>query len=407
VRLDKNILLYTSEAVDIGSVTSDTLRVSQDGALVSGSILVSGDAQVMTFTPDQPWTAGSTIQVFAQSGIQDLNGNALNSYQSLFRAVADETASALQVIATSATSDLPSNAIFGLLFNKPVDPLSVDTSSVTVYDSTQGGYVSADISLSSNNRVLELSTLAGWGASGYRRVDLKGVADIYGNVLSSHNTYFYMDDAAIEDLIAPTVEDMLPADGASDVGINAQVYMRFSEAINPLTFNPELEDTLLQSVSFNSSNTALTYIPHEPFAASSPIQLSAPAVTDNAGNALTPYSVNFTTASGFDLTIPEVESVTPRPWDTVAVNAVVQIGFNEPIWPDSINTDTIFIYDMVERSNIAVSYTQSSDYKTVVVVPDTALAVGRQYRLEVDYVRDMAYNSASNNTIYYTFTAAF
>ncbi|MCP5011763.1 MAG: Ig-like domain-containing protein, partial [Aestuariibacter sp.] len=46
VRLDKNILLYTSEAVDIGSVTSDTLRVSQDGALVSGSILVSGDAQV-------------------------------------------------------------------------------------------------------------------------------------------------------------------------------------------------------------------------------------------------------------------------------------------------------------------------------------------------------------------------
>ncbi|MCP5010323.1 MAG: Ig-like domain-containing protein, partial [Aestuariibacter sp.] len=82
VQLDKNIVLYTNEVVDIGSVTDETLRVSQDGVLVSGSILVSGDAQVITFTPDQPWTAGSTIQVFAQSGIQDLNGNALNSYQS-------------------------------------------------------------------------------------------------------------------------------------------------------------------------------------------------------------------------------------------------------------------------------------------------------------------------------------
>ncbi|MCP5009499.1 MAG: Ig-like domain-containing protein, partial [Aestuariibacter sp.] len=219
------------------------------------------------FTPDQPWAEGSTIQVFAQSGIQDLNGNALNSYQSLFRAVADDDAtSVLQVIATSATSDLPSNAILGLLFNKPLDPLSVDTSSVVAYDSTQGN-ITADITLSSNNRVLELSQAAGWGASGYRRFYLTGVSDIYGNVLPNRYAYFYMDDAAIEDLVAPTVEAMSPVDGATDVGINAQVHMRFSEAINPLTFNPELEDTLLQSVSFSSSNTALTYIPHEPFAA--------------------------------------------------------------------------------------------------------------------------------------------
>ncbi|MCP4274783.1 MAG: Ig-like domain-containing protein, partial [Gammaproteobacteria bacterium] len=318
----------------------------------------------------------------------------------MFRTVADETTSALEVIATSATSDLPSNAILGLLFNKPLDPLSVDTSSVVVN-------ITADITLSSNNRVLEVSQATGWGASGYRRVYLTGVADIYGNVLPNRYTYFYMADAVVEDLVAPTVEAMSPVDGATDVGINAQVHMRFSEAINPLTFNPELEDTLLQSVSFSSSNTALTYIPHEPFAASSPISLSAPAVTDNAGNALTPYSVNFTTASGVDLTEPDVESVTPGSGDTVAVNAVAKIGFNEPITPESINTDTIFIYDTVERSNIAVSYTQSSDYKTVAVVPDAALAVGRQYRLEVDYVRDMAYNSASGNTVYNTFTTSF
>ncbi|MCP3671527.1 MAG: Ig-like domain-containing protein, partial [Gammaproteobacteria bacterium] len=216
-----------------------------------------------------------------------------------------------------------------------------------------------------------------------------------------------MDDAAVADLVAPVVETMSPVDGATDVGINAQVHMRFSEAINPLTFNPALEDTLLQSVSFSSDNTKLTYIPHEPFAASSAIQLSAPAVTDNAGNALTPYRVNFTTASGVDLTKPGVESVTPRYGDTVAVNAVIQIGFNEPITPDSINASTIFIYDTVENSKIAVSYTQSSDYKTVFVVPDAALAVGRQYRLEVDYVRDMAYNAASNNTVYNNFTASF
>ncbi|MCP4470713.1 MAG: Ig-like domain-containing protein, partial [Gammaproteobacteria bacterium] len=216
-----------------------------------------------------------------------------------------------------------------------------------------------------------------------------------------------MDDAAVADLVAPVVETMSPVDGATDVGINAQVHMRFSEAINPLTFNPELEDTLLQSVSFNSSNTALTYIPHEPFAASSAIQLSAPALTDNAGNALTPYRVDFTTASGVDLTKPGVESVTPRSGDTVAVNAVIQIGFNEPITPDSINASTIFIYDTVENSKIAVSYTQSNDYKTVFVVPDAALAVGRQYRLEVDYVRDMAYNAASYYTVYHNFTASF
>ncbi|MCP5010677.1 MAG: Ig-like domain-containing protein, partial [Aestuariibacter sp.] len=223
----------------------------------------------------------------------------------------------------------------------------------------------------------------------------------------SHYTNFYMDDAAIDDLVAPTVEAMSPADGAEDVGINAQVHMRFSEAINPLTFNPELEDTLLQSVSFSSSNTALTYIPHEPFAASSAISLSAPAVTDNAGNALTPYSVDFTTASGVDLTGPGVESVIPDSGDTVAVNSVIRIDFDEPIMPDSINASTVNIYDTIENSKIAVSYTQSNDYKTVFVVPDVALAVGRQYQLEVDYVRDMAYNAASDNMVYHAFTTSF
>ncbi|MCP5011903.1 MAG: Ig-like domain-containing protein, partial [Aestuariibacter sp.] len=414
VRLDKNIVLYTSEVVDIGSVTDETLRVSQDGVLVSGSILVSGDAQVITFTPDQPWAAGSTIQVFAQSGIQNLNGVALYAHQSLFRTVADETTSALQVIASSGRSGLPSNAILGLLFNKPLDPLSVDTSSVKVYDSTQGGYVSADISLSSNNRVLELSTLAGWGASGYRRVDLTDVSDIYGNVLSSHYTNFYMDDAAIDDLVAPVVEAMLPADGATNVGINAWVRMRFSEAINPLTFNPELEDTLLQSVSFSSSNTALTYIPHEPFAASSAISLSAPTVTDNAGNALTPYSVDFTTASGVDLTGPGVESADPGPDATVPVNVVGRIDFDEPITPDSINA--ISILKVIRRSgypttfsSVAVSNTLSSDYKTVFVVPDVALAVGGSYALSVSSprVRDLANNDAATSEVWHSFTVSF
>ena len=412
VHLDKNIVLFTSEAMNISTVTAETVRVSQNGVLVTGSLAVSGDAQVITFTPDQPWTTGSTIQVFATSGLQDVNGNPLNNFQSLFRTIADETTSALQVIATSGLNGLPTNARVGLLFNKPLDPLTVDTASVLVYDNIQRVNVTPIITLTNDNRVIELSMPTGWSANtnnanAFHLISVTGVGDNYGNVLSNHNTFFYTANDAVDDNIAPTVESLSPLDGSDNVGINAQVHMRFSEGINPLTFNPGLQQTLFQSASFSSNNTQLSYIPHQPFAASTQIQLDAPAVTDNAGNTLTPYSVTFTTASGVDLTPPVVEQVIPRANETVPVNGVLQVRFNEPLVPDSINASTVKVYDTIDLVNIATTFTQSSDYRTFTIIPDTALAVGRPYILEIDAVRDMAYNATANNTVYQYFTTSF
>ncbi|MCH2042462.1 MAG: Ig-like domain-containing protein, partial [Saccharospirillaceae bacterium] len=97
VQVDKNIVLFVSEPVNAATVTSETLLVSQDGLLVEGSLEVSGDNQIITFTPIQPWNVGSTIQVFAQSGIEDTQGNPLTDHQSTFRTVEDDATTTLLV----------------------------------------------------------------------------------------------------------------------------------------------------------------------------------------------------------------------------------------------------------------------------------------------------------------------
>ena len=414
VDLNKPVVMFTNEAIDEGTITDESLRVSQDGVLITGSVAVTGDAQVITFTPDQPWASSSTIQVFAQSGIRDLNGNALNGYQALFRTEADEETDGLRVIATSVTRDLPTNARFGLLFNKPLDPLTVDISinAFRVYDRVINQYVTPEISLSNDNRMVEFTMSSGWSANNSTSyshlVEVRsGLSDIYGNEIGNQSHLFYTATNAIDDSVAPTVESSTPVDGSENIGINTQVHMRFSEVMNPLSFTPVLEETLYQSVSYASNNRSLTYIPHEPFAADSTITVDAPAMTDSAGNTLVPYNTEFITRSGLDLSAPSVLQVTPASNEVVDVNAVLQVRFNEPVILESINSDTVRVYDNTERRYIALTRTLADDYQTLTIVPNEVLAVGRSYRFEVINIRDMSYNLRSSWLVRHNFTTSF
>ena len=92
VRLDKSIVLHVSERIDPFTVDADSVKVSQNGALISGTTLVSSDNQVIHFTPDAPWAQNSVIQVFVENRVTDLSGNALNTYQGTFRTAADNRA---------------------------------------------------------------------------------------------------------------------------------------------------------------------------------------------------------------------------------------------------------------------------------------------------------------------------
>jgi hypothetical protein len=66
------------------SITNSTFVIFNGASLVPGTITVSPDGTVATFTPSNPLLTLTTYTVQATSGIIDLEGNALASFQSMF-----------------------------------------------------------------------------------------------------------------------------------------------------------------------------------------------------------------------------------------------------------------------------------------------------------------------------------
>ena len=102
------------------------------------------------------------------------------------------------------------------------------------------------------------------------------------------------------DNVAPTVSATTPAGNATGVSTSSQVYVSFSKAINPATWNST-------TVSFKDNHGALVdgsynngyFFPSQAFGFNATYTMAiGTGVQDNAGNALaTPYSFSFTTAA--------------------------------------------------------------------------------------------------------------
>src|SRR6185312_14456433 len=126
---------------------STSLNVSQNGVLVAGTISLSGNNQVVSFTPSAPFTAGAYVQVFFSPAATDTFGNALNNFQYAFTiAAAVSTTSAPTVIATvpyngsgNGNNPVSTNSPVDIEFSKPIDPTTVNTTNFVLAFCGSGG----------------------------------------------------------------------------------------------------------------------------------------------------------------------------------------------------------------------------------------------------------------------------
>ena len=126
------LVLFLNERIDPLSATG-ALHVSQNGQIAPGTVQVTGNGQVITFRPADPWAPNALIQVFVDSSARDANGNTLIPYQSSFRTADDPATTIPIVISTNPTIGSSGNArniIVTLGFNVALDPSSVTDATV-------------------------------------------------------------------------------------------------------------------------------------------------------------------------------------------------------------------------------------------------------------------------------------
>jgi len=201
---------------------------------------------------------------------------------------------------------------------------------------------------------------------------------------------FTTGETAVEDTQAPVVLSFSPGEGAQNVPLNVVYHAQFNEAVNPLSF-PQDEGLFVQ---FAADNQELRYTPLEVLLPSNAeVTEILPVVTDISGNAASASST-FTTSNGIDLDRPDVNAISPYSGEVdVPVNAVIIVEMTESIDLVSINSNSVYLYDLSANEKVAATVNRSSDGKTLTLIPDTVLENSTQYRTYINGLLDLAGNS--------------
>ena len=396
VRRGSNIVLYASEPLAPDTV-GPALHVAQNGAPVAGTLTLSANSQVLTFQPSQPWAHDALIEVFLEGGTTDLAGNLLETHHATFQVVPDLTG-VRPVVKAFATAGIvggvPINGAIDVLFSKPLDPASVNATTVILRDNVAGQIVPTTVSLLQQGRVIRVQPQANLVSSRQHNLQLtNGLRDTTGLTMQFAQTHnFQTSSAGVPDTVPPTVTSMSPPAGTSGLGINAQIHARFDEQMNPFSLLPDLQSAV--SVFWTGNNRDLRIVRHEPYAAGAEITESFAEAQDFATNAVAaPSSTTFTTGETADVKLPVMLDVSPfANASGVGVNTRLRLVFDDVLDPASVNPTTVLLRE--GQTALAGTPTLEPDGRTVTLVPTQALQPGRSYTFARDGVRDLAGNAS-------------
>ena len=226
------------------------------------------------------------------------------------------------------------NRNIAITFSETMDAATITTATFTLKKGTTA--VPGAVTLSGATATINPTSNLDTGTV-YTATATTGCKDLAGNALVSAYVWtFRTGTSSVGDTIHPIVSSTVPANGVTGVGLNANIAVTFSEAMNPATitttsFTVKQGTTVIPGVVTPVGATA-TFNPTSNLAAGTLYTATiTTGVTDLAGNALaSTYVWTFTTGSAADTIRPFITSTIPHDTATgIAVNANVSAVFSE------------------------------------------------------------------------------
>jgi len=385
VPLTAAVTLFLSKAMDPASTTA-AVKVSQNGVLVSGTGVLSGNGQVLVFTPAAPFAANSVIQVFLTGAALDTFGNALNSYTGSFVTLPDPTGTAPVVTGTipgQTNTNAVLNPVIEIQYNKPLDPTTVIAANAGLFIQFHNQPVAVNLSLRGDRTVRMTPVQPLLAATNYTYQVGTGLKDTTG--LSPVNTYTQtFTTGTTTDTAQPRVLSVTPPDTSTAVGVNAPVHLHFSESLNLLTVSEGVgaairltangNDIGATSISFASAQD-VTITPYQSFPDNTTVTLTATSgLEDPSGNQLVPFTSTFTTRTGSAFSYSNVTAASPADGtQSVPLNAHLQLTVDTAIDPTTVNGNSFALVDNATGATLTGTYSVSPDGHEVSFVPASTL----------------------------------
>jgi hypothetical protein len=381
VPVNSPVWVHFSKVLDQTSVPANAITLN--GGAVAGTIAFAAgpDYTTLVFTPTSnlPTSTGYNVAV---AGLRDTSGNALaafagSSFTTAASASVDTTRGNVTITPTGSAVPVNTTVVFQL--DKAVNPISINSLSMRVYDNSLGKDIPGTVAVSANLRTLTFTPatqlpsqhqICTWnGNPGY-------LYDLAGNQFNYTGICFTTTSAV--DLTAPSVLSVSPPDTSVGIGPNNPVVVTFSKPINPGTVNTNVAlytgSTLYTAgYSLSQDSTTVSFsIGNLPYGTQFTVVVT-PGVIDLANNHLAAeFRSTFTTAPQPLTTRPSVTSMRPGSGATgVPVNAGVTFFTSAPMNTATVNAASLHVSQngvllngaiAFAASNQAVTFTPASNF---------------------------------------------
>jgi len=238
-----NVTATFSEAMTATTINTGTflLRDSSNN-LVTAAVSYNATSRVATLNPAPTLLGGATYTatiVGGAAGVKDSAGNALAVDKVWsFTILADTTAPTVTATSPAAgATGVSRTANVTATFSEAMDPATINATTVTLRDPANN-VVPATLSYNATSRVATLNPSASLAlGTTYTATVLGGsggAKDLVGNALAADRVWTF---TTVFDTTPPTISNISPSSGATNVNRNANVTATFSEVVDPATVN--------------------------------------------------------------------------------------------------------------------------------------------------------------------------
>nr|WP_241654471.1 Ig-like domain-containing protein [Granulicella sibirica] len=326
---------------------------------------------ILQLTPQTPLTPNTTYQVRI-AGVKDPAGNTLSTVTNSFTTGATFDLAGPQVVAY----DPPNGAEVGtnispkFYFNKPLNPITVTTSSFRMYRDDTGQNIPISVIPATNGLSVTLEPLHAIAPNGqYEFAAGYGFQDANGN--NGNGLTIYFSTGAGTNTTGPSIT-VSPGAGATGIPLDTHVVATSSAPIDPTSWTQssiQVLDNLSQAVAGTIGLTdtqTLTFVPTNPLSQNVTYTVKAGGFNDANGNPATLSNTNFRTgtSAGTDgLTLASTNI--PSGAANVANTQAIILTFSQILNPASVNDSTLRVLNTYNGSlGLAGTYLVSGNQVT-------------------------------------------
>jgi hypothetical protein len=337
-----------SGPIDPNFLTGVTL--SGGGGTVTTSPSLSAANTILQLIPSAPLEP-NTSYLMTIAGVRDPAGNAVATVTNSFQTGATYDISSPSWLYGSPMNNttVGTNTVMKLGFNKPLNPITVNSSTFQMYLNDTGQWIPTTIALSPNaTEVTMTPQIPLLPNTEYYFRACCNYQDEDGNNGNYGTNYFWTSGGAVT--TGPTVS-VSPVNGSTGIPLNAEVIVSVSTVVDFTSVsstsvqlldasNTPVAGTL--NFSLTTDRQTFTFVPTAALLPATTYTVKVSGFTDQNGNLVVPSTTTFTTGSttstgGLSFTSSNIT------WGSTVTNNLQQIcmTFSQILDPKTVNSSTL------------------------------------------------------------------